>query len=174
MAEKKLSDILVELYTPLYNEILPSMKWMTISPASYDKDLDSQVNGWENYLRINFLDTICEKYIVVFELGENSRLHFHIVYSMKKGYLYNKRLFSFINSVRSLSRDPLPIYIKRPCQIKDYVGQPEKGIDYLFKESEGIYLTYEEYNFIDSSHIRSKAVSVGGDVFAYTLKIKNM
>jgi len=150
-------------YRPLYDKIKSvGMHWLTISPIYCDERFGKRVNLWRAFLEEN-LFTLCEDYLLVFEVA-NERLHMHMVFSLNKTttkqekYLLNHRFNAFLNSLGIMKRATLPIFIKRPSQWKHYLGEPEKKIEYLFKDVKTFIESYGLFPVYDSGLVRSKAM----------------
>lgn len=151
------------LYRPLYDKIKSeTMFWLTISPEHCDLPLHKRIRAFHDWLSDCFLP-LCENYILVYELA-NERLHCHVVFSKlildnkQEIYRRNIRFNSFINSLGSHKDRKMPLFIKKKCQWKLYVGEPEKKIEYLFKDCKSFINDYGLYPVYDSDCIRSEAM----------------
>lgn len=91
-------------------------RWLTISPPADTDEPLASLGYWLKKFRC--LNDISRDFILVAEVSDQLRLHFHILYSLKD----HVKEYKYINGWR------------HEAQIRVYNGGPKAGKHYLFKD----------------------------------------
>lgn len=106
-----------KLYQPMYNRIKEmGMIWVTVSPpysANRPKD-DVKRMISEDFKRLRH---VCRELILVAEMSDQQRLHYHMVYDIRDK----------IGEYKVANR------LRKDYMCRRYLGEPRGGIKYLFK-----------------------------------------
>lgn len=118
----------IEKYSPIYNSIVKDgMFWFTISPTYRTLSIPRLFEHDKEQM-LEYINEFAKEYIIVAECT-NDRLHYHFVYSLKKGGAIRRGLYK-------------GRFVEARIQFRDLKGEPRKGIMYLFKS---VNETIEEY-----------------------------